>query len=310
MVNNSSAERPVFYAFYNRAGRLLRALSRDLIVNNPELAQNILPPDFSIRLLPTCCVHENSCLYETLLKRARDGEIAWIFYPSKRDLIETVFSFHDGVYYVEKKILKRSWRFLPGKFRQRALPREPLHQGRLLGERFRLLVQSGDWVAVRKELISFLRALITTFPEIKHGILPAHTVDAIPRNCIVDREGSYCFFDLEYEMIGGCRLSYIIYSAVKADIVSHLPKQQREAILLELYTEACRVFDLVPAFNRDKRTARQLKAFNTRSPARLGMQILLAIIPVKALRRRMMWWDTAVNLNPVPEEMKEISCES
>jgi hypothetical protein len=302
MAKTISTEHLFFYAFYNRAGRLLRAVSHELILGNPDLAKNLFPHDVPIHLLSSFRVPEGSSLYVNLQARAKNGEIAWIFYPSKRDRIETVFSLHDGVYYVEKKILKRAWRLLPGKFRQRVLPREPLQQGKLLGERFRLLVQNGDWPAVSNELNSFLRALTATFPQQKHGILPAHTVDAIPRNCIVDLEGCYHFFDLEYEMIGGCNLTYILYSAVKADIVSHLPKQERDSRLLELYTEACRAFNLSPIFNRDKRTARQLKAFNTRSPARLFMKIFLAIIPVKAWRARLMWWDTAVRLNPVPEE--------
>jgi hypothetical protein len=310
MEINRSTRHPEFFAFYNRAGRLLRTVSHELILGNPDLAQNLLPHGLSPHRLASYRVPEDSSLYARFLARASDGEVAWIFYPSKRDHVETVFSLHGGVYYVEKKVLKRCWSLLPGKFRQRALPREPLQQGRLLGEHFRLLVKKRDWEAVRKELISFLEAVTVAFPQTKHGVLPPHAIDAIPRNCMVDEEGHCRFFDLEYEMMGGCKLSYILYSAVKADIVFYLPKQERDARLLELYTETCRVLDLAPDFSRDRRTARQLKAFNTRTPARVLVKFILAVIPFKTWRGRLMWWDTEVSLNRVPETERNIHANS
>ena len=301
---------PVFYAFHNRAGRLLRAVSQTLVEGFPSLARTLITRAIPLDGLAPYRVPESSALYAQLLAKSRAGEIAWIYYPSRRDRVETVFSLHDGVYCVEKLVHKRCRRLLPAKFRQRVLPREPLLQGTPLADRFQQWVAKDDWQAVGDGLEAFLRALLTAFPETRNGLLPAYALDAVPRNCMIDAAGRYRFFDLEYDLIGGVPLSYLLYSTIKADIVSHLPKCEREARLSALYAEGCRRLGLTPALKRDRTTARQLKAFTTRSPARLLTNLLRAFIPVKAWRQKLMWWDTAIRLRPAPATTKEDPCAS
>ncbi len=260
---------PVFYAFHNHAGRLLRVVSQTLVDRFPMLAKTLVTRAIPLDDLAPYRVPESSDLYAQLLEKARTGEIAWIYYPSRRDRVETVFSLHDGVYCVEKIVHKRCRRLLPTKFRQRVLPREPLLEGTLLADRFQQWIAKGDWQAVGEELEVFLRVLLSAFPETRNDLLPAHALDAVLRNCMIDAAGRYRFFDLEYDLIGGVPLSYLLYSTIKADIVSHLPKCEREARLSALYAEGCRRLGLTPSLRRDRKTARQLKAFITRSPARL-----------------------------------------
>lgn len=293
---------PVFYAFRNRAGRLLRAISGVLLEGNPALARNLLPDALRPDALAPYRVPERGPLYARLLAGHRAGEVAWLYYPAKRDRVETVFSCHDGVWCVEKRVLRRCPRGKGCRFRQRALPREPLLRGELLGERFRRLAEARAWDALRVEIERYLRALPAAFPEAENGRLPPHALDAVPRNCMIDDEGRYRFFDLEYEAAGGCTPSYLLYSTVKADVVSHLPKRERNARLRELYAGTCRRLGLPDTFDADRRQARQLKAFTSRSPARLLTRLLMAVTPVASWRRRMMWWDTAVALaaDPAP----------
>lgn len=305
---------PTFFAFHNRAGRLLRAVSQTLVEGKPDLARILVTPAIPLEGLAPYRVAQGTPLYAQLAERARAGEVAWLFYPAKRDDLETVFSLHEGVWCVEKRVLRRCRRLLPTRFRQRALPREPLLQmpGHVPADRLREAATRGDWPTVEAELEAFLRGVRAAFPESQNGLLPEHALDAVPRNCLVDAAGRYRFFDLEYELLGGVPLSYLLYSTIKADIVSHLPKREREPRLAALYAEGCRRLGLVPALARDRKTARQLKAFNTRSPARLLTTLLMAFVPVRAWRQRLMWWDTAIAIRQLtaPATRKEDPCAS
>jgi len=303
---------PTFYAFHNRAGRLLRAVSQTLVEGKPDLARILVTPAVSLDGLAPYRVEPGSALHARFAAGAQAGEVAWLFYPAKRDRVETVFSVHDGVWCVEKRVHRRCRRLLPTRFRQRALPREPLLQmdGTLPAETLREAVARGDWDGVEAALERFLSGVRAAFPEARSDLLPEHALDAVPRNCLVDADGRHRFFDLEYDLIGGVPLSYLLYSALKADVVSHLPKHARDARLESLYNAVCRRLGLTPALARDRKTARSLKAFTSHSPARFLTSLLMAVVPVKSWRQTLMWWDTAIRPRPAPATPKEKSCAS
>lgn len=285
-----------FYAFYNGRGRLLRAISQSLAEQNPALVKALISPAVPLEQLDAYALSETTPLYATLQARAQDGEVAWLFYPAKRDHVETVFSQHNCTYYVEKRVYHRSRRLPGNKFRQLALPKEALLSGAPLQERFCQLIAQGAWGAVDLELDAFFKASFATFPLDPAGQLPPQVLDAVPRNCLVHPDGRYQFFDLEYERAGGCPPTYIIYSTLKCDIVSHLPKHERAERLQTLYRKFCQKFGLEPDFKGDEKIARQLKRFISYSPGRLLTNIALAFIPVRAWRRRLIWWDTTIDL--------------
>lgn len=287
---------PDIYAFFNAAGEPLRVISQTLIDREPNLAARLLPvsPDAAslapYRLppdSPRCCRFAALC--ET-------NEVAWIFYPAKLDRVVTAFSFRKGVCCVEKRVLNRARRPVGCPYRQREIPPEPLVPGAPVSEMLKPFVEARDWASVETTLERFFKALLAAFPLDAKGMFPSCTLDAVPRNCMLDEKGVYRFFDLEYDLAGGVPPTYPLFSGLKADVVRLLPKSERDATLRNLYAALCMHLGLTPQFDKDAAIALGLKRFNTESTERTFRVALLSLIPVKRWRRRWMWWSDEPSL--------------
>lgn len=285
------------YAFFNAAGRPLRVVGRPLIDREPVLAARLLPVPAEPGALEAHRLPEGHPLARALAPGAERGEAAWLFYPAKRDRVRTVFFFRDGACLVRKDVLSRARRPASCPFSQRALPPGPIYPGHPVADDLARPARARDWDAAERVLARFFRALTERFPPDGRGLLPPETLDAVPRNCLADDAGRYFFFDLEYAMRGGVPLSYLVYSAVKADVASRLPKKERPAVVARLYGALCGRLSLEPRMGRDAAIARALKAFNTGSLRRRVCSALLSLLPVKRWRERLCWWSDRVALN-------------
>ena len=285
-----------FYGFFNPAGRLLRVLSERFVNELPDLAARLSP--VPLAELPRYEFPTGKPLHVQFTRRTFDGEFAWMFYPAKRDNVQTVFSNVDGVWRVEKRVLRRALRspFCP--FRQLALEPEPLLPGITADVAMAADVQGGAWSEAVVRLESFFKTLVAQHPLDKKGRLPPGMVDALPRNAVAAPEGGLRFFDLEYARRGGVRLSFLIYRAVKMDLLFHLPKAERAQIDFRgSYDALCLAFGVKPRFRRDARESRALKRFTSSSPSRALCRLFLLFLPKRA-RPRHEWWSGAFLLHP------------
>ena len=286
------SETETFYVFRNAAGRLLRVLSTRLFVENPGLAEALTP--VSRNVLPRFAEPSGSETSAVFRTRAANGEIAWIFYPPRRDCVETVFSSDGKTIRVEKRVLHRAHRWFGCRFRQRALPPEPLIHGDPVAPAMKAAIRSCEFDRAFVLLESYFRTLIAQFPLDSNGRLPPDLVDAVPRNAIKDESGRLQLFDQEYERTGGVRLSFLIYRAIKMDLLFHLPKKQRGAILFRFHYETlCKTFGVPPVFRTDERESKALKRFTSSSPWRIPVKLFLMFLP-KRLQKRLTWWDGQV----------------
>lgn len=285
-----------FYGFFNPAGRLLRVLSERFVNELPDLAARLSP--VPLAELPRYEFPTGKPLHVQFTRRTFDGEFAWMFYPAKRDNVQTVFSNVDGVWRVEKRVLRRALRspFCP--FRQLALEPEPLLPGITADVAMAADVQGGAWSEAVVRLESFFKTLVAQHPLDKKGRLPPGMVDALPRNAVAAPEGGLRFFDLEYARRGGVRLSFLIYRAVKMDLLFHLPKAERAQIDFRgSYDALCLAFGVKPRFRRDARESRALKRFTSSSPSRALCRLFLLFVPKRA-RPWHEWWSGAFLLHP------------
>ncbi|MBP5510031.1 MAG: hypothetical protein J6Z49_03865 [Kiritimatiellae bacterium] len=285
-----------FYGFFNPAGRLLRVLSERFVNELPDLAAKLSPVPLSE--LPRYEFPSGKPLHVQFTRRNFDGEFAWMFYPAKRDNVQTVFSNVDGVWRVEKRVLHRALRspFCP--FRQLALDPEPLLPGIAADVAMAADVQGGAWSEAMVRLESFFKALVTQYPLDKKGRLPAGMVDALPRNAVAEAKGGLHFFDLEYARRGGVRLSFLIYRAIKMDLLFHLPKAERGQIDFKgSYESLCLSFGVKPRFRSDARESCALKRFTSGSLRRTLCRFFLLFVPKRA-RPRHEWWSGEYRLLP------------
>lgn len=280
---------PALYVFFNAAGRPLRAVSEMLLRRRPGLAQSLSP--VPVAELPRYALPLDEDLHAELFRRADKGEVAWIFYPTRRDKVETVFSFRGDVCLVEKRVLHRAWRGPGCRFRQLALPPEPLAKGVSVNLPIAEFVKGGNWKDAFDKLETFFRLLLAAFPLDARGCLPPNMVDALPRNAVINESGALQFFDLEYERKSGVPLSFLIYRALRMDMLFRLPKTQRRNIAFRKeYGEMCRRLGVAPRFSADAHESKALKRFTSSSPWRLPLKIVFAVFP-RSLRRRLAWWD-------------------
>jgi len=292
-------ETETFYVFRNATGRLLRVLSARLFDENPSLAAALAP--VSRDELPRFVEPPGSETCAVFRNRAAKGEIAWIFYPARRDRVETVFSSDGTTIRVEKRVLHRARRWFDRRFRQRALSPEPLTHGEPVARAMEAAMRTGDFDRAFALLEAFFRTLTAQFPLDANACLPSTLVDAVPRNAMRDETGRLQLFDQEYERRGGVRLSFLIYRAIKMDLLFHLPKKQRRSIPFRLrYETLCRALGVPPAFCADERESKALKRFTSSSPWRIPVKLFLVLLP-KRFRKRLMWWDSAVATPPNEE---------
>lgn len=276
------------YVIYSRSGKVILVISKTLVRLNPELAENIIPKPLNPEELAKFKLPTQSPQYGAINSRIQSGEIAWICYPAKIDLLETVFSLRDGILHVEKRILANNHSNRSSPFSQVGVPPTPISVGTKFSEKLTLALHGMDDESVSKELKSFIGIVVNTFTISKDGKLPENAVDAIPRNCIIQKDGTPVFFDLEYELAGGVSLSFIIFRTIKADITPYLPKSEKQKAHQDLYTKLCTDFGITPQFNQDQRLSKALKRFITGGFSRTTRKVLISLIPVVKWRKRLL----------------------
>lgn len=261
----------VYYVFRNAAGRILKILTRSLVSGNPALAAELSP-------VPLDALEPYAVGPEAPVAFGAD-ERAILFYPAKDDAVRTVFGETDGVWWVEKRVDGSFRARVRSGFFQRALPRTALSKGE---KPF-----SGDRPATDAAVLDYFGRLFAAFP-VRDGLLPSEAVDALPRNCLVDEEGKTAFFDLEYGHEGGIRASFLVYRALKMDI---LPRQGRPKRDLPVaYRSWCERLGLAPAFAEDEKLSRELKLLFAGGLRRRVASALLSLVPSRRFRERRAWW--------------------
>ena len=278
------------FAVRNHAGRLLVAWTNGFLESHPELAAKVIP----IPIETAGLYEEDTAKREIrkLTKAAKGGECAWIFYPAKIDDVRTVFFVKDKELFVKKTVAKRRWRMDGRRFVQRELPPIPIFKGESVAERLRPLAVVKDYQGVERVLVAFFDELLRVYPPVVEGRLPGHTFDAIPQNCIVDSDGRYNFFDLEYDMIGGVPLSYLIFRAVCSTVV----QIEKEKHIGYDYWGTMRRVAAHYGVDVDKKECfainAAIKRFNSVSAKRLLTSVWLSLLPVRSWRLRFCWWST------------------
>ena len=230
--------------------------------------------------------------------------MAWLFYPGRRDRVETVFLLRDERCYVVKRVYKRIWRGLSCPFHQLELPPAPLIDGVSVADKLRQLVikthfQRGKnvrWGSVKRLLYRFFAELLKQFPLDERGKLPPNALEAIPRNCMIDRSGRYRFFDLEYDLKGGVPPSLLVYRALTSDVVSSLKKDDRDRVLELLYREICTTLHFKGDLRQSMAWGRRLKRFNTGSFARLFATPAISLLPKREWRMKLQGWSETIDL--------------
>ena len=285
----NAARRDVF-AVRNKAGRLLVAWTDAFPKLDPELAAKVVP----VPLDTPARYREDPSRKEIrkLVNAARAGECAWIFYPSKCDDVRTVFFVKDDRLFVKKVVLERRRRIGAQRFVQRELPPVPIYKGESVADRLRPLAIAKDYSGVERELVAFFDELLRIYPPIGDGILPDCAFDAIPQNCIVDSEGRYNFFDLEYDMVGGVPLSYLIFRSVCTTVVQAVRGKRLGYDYWRSVRDVASHYGVEVKEDECLKINAAVKRFNTTGMRRLLTNIWLSLIPVRAWRLRFCWWST------------------
>ena len=183
------------YVVRNHAGRPLVAWTDAFVAANPELAAKVIPVSLEDR---TCYLEtKSSRIHDELRVAISDNECAWMFYPSKRDDVRTVFFIEEGKLFVRKTVGRRAWRLCHQMFSQREVPPLPIFEGENAADKIGVYMRAGDYEGAARAVIKFVEGLVAEFPVDVSGRLPPCTFDAIPQNCIVSDDGRSNFFDLE-----------------------------------------------------------------------------------------------------------------
>lgn len=274
------------YAFTNRFGKVLSFYTEDFIAIEPKVAAKISPVPLDERAKYDVSTRIDD--YPEIKVLIARGAVAALFYPAKRDDVKTVFFVRDGQCFVKKTVDKRTKKRERYGFRQLAIGPTPIYKGQSV--RDRLAASNHTIEAYTKILTDYLDELMRQFPPLSNGNLPERTFDAIPQNCIIDSEGKYNFFDLEYDMVGGVPLAYLIERVVMTTI----PRLSLETGTLNCsYALAERLaeqYKVALDWRAYWRVCKRNKLFNTRSPKRIATNCLLSLIPFRALRERLCWW--------------------
>ena len=286
--NNGAGE--AVFAVRNNAGRLLVAWTDAFPRLDPELAAKVVP----IPLDTAERYREDPSEKEIrkLVNAAKVGECAWIFYPAKCDDVRTVF-FADGErLFVKKVVLGSRRRFGNQRFVQRELPPVPIFKGKSVAERLRPLVEAKDYQGVERELVAFFGELLRAYPPICDGVLPECTFDAIPQNCIVDGEGRYNFFDLEYDMVGGVPLAYLVFRSVCTTAVQITKEKHLGYDYWRTIRDVASHYGVKVDGDECLRINAAAKRFNTTGMKRMLTNVWLSLIPVRVWRLKFCWWST------------------
>lgn len=260
-----------YYVFRNAAGQVLKVLTHSLVIENPLLAAELSP-------VP---INELN-LYSVGSKPPvpfNTYEKAIICYPAKDNAVQTVFGVTNGTWWVEKRATPNICTRSRAGFSQRAIPRTPLIKGQKVFHDKMLITD--------KEIDIFFAKLFKVFP-LNNGILAPEAVDALPRNCLINEFEEAQFFDLEYIHSGGIRASFVIYRALKMDI---LPRQNKSKTALKAaYDKWCKKFGLKNVFAEDQKLSKEFKLLFSGNPHRRIYAFLLSLIPSRSFRESKAWW--------------------
>ena len=288
-MNNASSCR--VYVVRNRAGRVIFAWTDAFPAVDRELCEKVVP--VPLDEAERYAEPENSRFAAELSSAARKGECAWMFYPARRDNVRTVFFIDRGELFVRKDVARRAFRpFSARRFVQLAVPPLPIFKGESVASRVRRKVEKLDYAGVLEELSEFVRRLVAEYPPISPGVLPGVVFDAIPQNCIIDGNGKYNFFDLEYEMVGGGPLHYLVARAVLTTVHRFVRDTRAPYDCERTLKELSSAFGVKSDIADVLRINRLHKRFNSLSAARVLTNVLLALLPVRAWRMKFCWWST------------------
>jgi hypothetical protein len=276
------------FAFFNPSGRMLSFFTSEFISCEPDLAKKLLP--VSLAELESYEVREGDKYYPIIRRAVDDGECAAMFYPAKRNEMKTVFFFKDGECFVRKDVSERLQRRKRFGFRQLKIDSLPVYRGPTVYDVAVAAAISHGEDGVVEVLIRFVEEVMARYPGVNPQTLLGVTFDAIPANCVLTDDGRYNFFDLEYEMIGGVPLGYLIERIA----MTTAPRMNRENNLrISCYRIAERLaerFGVNLDWCRYKRVCAAHKKFNTLSLLRILTNIWLSFLPVKSWRERFCWW--------------------
>jgi hypothetical protein len=278
----------VLHVVRNHAGRMLVAWTEAFVRADPDLARKVIPVP-----LETSEAYREEIggrFRRTLAEGIGRGECAWMFYPAKRDDVRTVFFLDGDTLFVKKTVERRACRLLPTLFFQREVAPLPIFKGMSVKDRLSPFVSACDYDGAGNELIRFFDELMKVYPPVRPGVLPECTFDAIPQNCIVDADGKYNFFDLEYDMRGGVPLAYLIVRGVYTALI---PLRRDSGTPFD-YRKCQEDLFAHYGVRIEKREVdginAAVKRFNTFGPARVLTNVWLSLLPVRAWRMRFCWW--------------------
>ena len=277
------------YAIRNNAGRVLVAWTDVFTQIDPELAAKVIP--IPIERKNAYLEPHDSPLRRSLLIGIADNECAWMFYPSKRDDVRTVFFREDGRLFVKKTVLSRAFRPFSQRFSQREVSPLPIFKGKSAADSICSCIRNGDCEGGAHELAFFIKGLLKRFPLDPDGrLLPPCTFDAVPQNCIISDDGEFHFFDLEYDMQGGVPLMYIIFRSMAATLYKLPVSERRGFDFRKCMASVADQFNVSIDEAECHRINASIKRFNSFGFRRILTNIWLSLLPVRSWRLRFCWW--------------------
>lgn len=276
------------YAIRNNAGRVLVAWTDVFTQADPDLAVKVIPVPLDRKndyLEP-----KDSALWRSLQTSSADNECAWMFYPSKRDDVRTVFFREDGRLFVKKTVLSRAFRPFFRRFRQREVSPLPIFKGKSAADDIRDCIRNGDCEGASRRLAFFIKGLVKSFPLSPDGRLPPCTFDAVPQNCIISDDGEFHFFDLEYDMRGGVPLMYVIFRSMVATLYKIPARERRGFNFRKCMAAVADQFNVSIDEAKCHRINASIKRFNSLGFCRILTNVWLSLLPVRSWRLRFCWW--------------------
>lgn len=276
------------YAIRNNAGRVLVAWTDIFTLSDPDLAAKVIPVPLERKndyLEP-----KDSVLWRSLQTAIADNECAWMFYPSKRDDVRTVFFREDGRLFVKKTVLSRAFRPFFQRFRQREVSPLPIFKGKSAADNIRDCIRNGDCEGASRRLAFFIKGLVKSFPLSQDGRLPPCTFDAVPQNCIISDDGEFHFFDLEYDMRGGVPLMYAIFRSMVVTLYKIPARERRGFNFRNCMAAVADQFNVSIDEAKCHRINASIKRFNSLGFCRILTNVWLSLLPVRSWRLRFCWW--------------------
>lgn len=296
LLNHSNA---ALYAIRNRAGRVLVAWTDVFVESDPELAAKVIP--IPLERKDNYLEPHNSPLWHSLRVGIADNECAWMFYPSKRDDVRTVFFKEQEKLFVKKTVFRRAFRILPQRFTQREVPPLSIFKGSNVADNIRDLIRNGDCEGVSQKLTLFITGLIKKFPLTPEGMLPPCTFDAVPQNCIVSNDGDFHFFDLEYDMQGGVPLMYIIFRSMTTTLYKLPVCERRGFNFRKCMASTAAQFNVSIDEAKCHKINAAIKKFNSFGLCRILTNIWLSLLPFRLWRLRFCWWSMIPHIKGIKD---------